>query len=219
MENIRRNSSVSRVFPPADHPARQNGVVVFFALAHLRRQLAAVVQGLRQRVDHQHHIFQRLFSTQILGALGVIPDIRVFGQARDFFQAFLLARVVKDTSGSRRCGRRDQSVNVDLVEDFSFDHGCASCCAAQNKSSRQVYPTRRWGGPVCWPKKNHPSDRRLAMSGEFYIYKRNKSGWAKKSPMRRHRERFSSWRCCVTLPYLFAVCARLFRIAAWFLPS
>jgi len=41
------------------------------------------------------------FLAQFLGALGIIPDRRVFQQLDDFSQAFLFAIVVKDTSAGR----------------------------------------------------------------------------------------------------------------------
>ncbi|OGS89545.1 MAG: hypothetical protein A2061_05305 [Gallionellales bacterium GWA2_59_43] len=52
----------------------------------------------------EHHGFQRFaLAAQLLGALGVLPDGRVFGEFADFYQAFLLGIEVKDTSVIRRC--------------------------------------------------------------------------------------------------------------------
>jgi hypothetical protein len=54
---------------------------------------------LLQRIDDP---FQgAAFLAQFLGALGIIPDRRVFQQLDDFGQAFLFAIVVKDTSAGR----------------------------------------------------------------------------------------------------------------------
>jgi hypothetical protein len=45
-----------------------------------------------------HHLFQACpLATEFLGALGIIPDGRVFQLAADLDQAFLLGIEVKDT--------------------------------------------------------------------------------------------------------------------------
>ena len=68
----------------------QDGVVVVFGAAHFE-QLGAVADHGADLVDHQHHVFQLFaLAAQFLGALGVIPDIRVFGQAGYFFQTVFL---------------------------------------------------------------------------------------------------------------------------------
>jgi len=47
----------------------------------------------------QHHRFERLaLAPEILGALGVVPDVGVLALRGDFLQARLLAVEVKDTS-------------------------------------------------------------------------------------------------------------------------
>jgi hypothetical protein len=52
-----------------------------------------------QRIDDP---FQgTTFLAQILGALGVIPNRRIFQQLDDLGQAFLFGIVVKDTSAGR----------------------------------------------------------------------------------------------------------------------
>ncbi|OGS97008.1 MAG: hypothetical protein A2Y51_05865 [Gallionellales bacterium RIFCSPLOWO2_02_60_31] len=52
----------------------------------------------------EHHAFQHLaLASQLLRALGVLPDGGVFGEFADFDQAFLLGIEVKDTSAVRRC--------------------------------------------------------------------------------------------------------------------
>ena len=80
--------------------ALQRGVVAFL-LRHFE-QVGAVAQALvelRQRLDDPFQDAPLL--AQFLGALGVIPDRRVFQQLDDFGQAFLFAIVVKDTSAGR----------------------------------------------------------------------------------------------------------------------
>jgi hypothetical protein len=50
-----------------------------------------------------HHLFQaRPLATQLLGALRIIPDGRVFQLTTDLDQAFLLGIEVKDTPYGRR---------------------------------------------------------------------------------------------------------------------
>jgi hypothetical protein len=78
-------------------------------LGHLE-QFRVVGQLAAEVVEHQHHIFQRLFLfAQVLGALGVVPDLGVFQRAGDFAQLECFGIVVKDTSVTRRpwrSGRR-----------------------------------------------------------------------------------------------------------------
>jgi hypothetical protein len=45
-----------------------------------------------------------LFLTEVLRALLVAPDLRVFGELLDFGQAQFLGIEVKDTSAARRLG-------------------------------------------------------------------------------------------------------------------
>jgi hypothetical protein len=55
-----------------------------------------------QRVDHA---FEALaFLAQLLSALGIVPDIGVFGELGDFAQTQLFRVEVKDTSAARMCG-------------------------------------------------------------------------------------------------------------------
>jgi hypothetical protein len=80
--------------------ALQSGVVAFL-LRHLE-QVGAVAQALVELGQRFDDPFQRAaFLAQFLGALGVIPDRRVFQQLDDFGQAFLFGIVVKDTSAGR----------------------------------------------------------------------------------------------------------------------
>jgi len=52
-----------------------------------------------QGVEHVHHVFQAfLFSAQVLGVLGVVPDVGVFEFGVDYVQALRFVIVVKDTS-------------------------------------------------------------------------------------------------------------------------
>lgn len=54
--------------------------------------------------EAEHYAFKHLsFTAQVLGALGVLPDGRVFGEFGYFGQAFLLGIEVKDTSAILRC--------------------------------------------------------------------------------------------------------------------
>jgi len=52
-----------------------------------------------QSVKHLHHVFQAfLFAAQVLGVLGVVPDVGVFEFGVDYMQALRFVIVVKDTS-------------------------------------------------------------------------------------------------------------------------
>ena len=57
-----------------------------------------------QRVDHAFEAL--LFLAQLLRALGIVPDIGVFGELRDFGQPQLFGVEVKDTSAALRHGFR-----------------------------------------------------------------------------------------------------------------
>jgi hypothetical protein len=73
------------------------GVVIVFLARHLE-QFGRILQARCYAVEHQHHVFERFsFAAQFLGAGGVVPEIRRFGQADDFFQAVFLDSVVKET--------------------------------------------------------------------------------------------------------------------------
>jgi hypothetical protein len=50
-----------------------------------------------------------LFPAELLGALGIVPDLGIFERPVDFFEAYFLYIDVKDTSAVRpgvRAGRR-----------------------------------------------------------------------------------------------------------------
>jgi hypothetical protein len=83
---------------------RFQGFFVVFRAGQFE-QLAGIVQAAADLVQVDDYAFQFLaFAAEFLGALGVIPDFRVFQQAGDFGQAIMFARVVKDTPVARRRG-------------------------------------------------------------------------------------------------------------------
>jgi hypothetical protein len=76
----------------------EGGVVV--VTAGEVEQFAVVGQGRIHGFEHQHDVLEGLaFAPEILGALLVVPDGGVFGEAGDLDQAGLLRIEVKDTSG------------------------------------------------------------------------------------------------------------------------
>ncbi|MNX81261.1 hypothetical protein D3C86_1129440 [compost metagenome] len=88
-----------------------------FIVAFLARELEQLVgagQVVRQLPEDLYHGLERfLFLAQVLGPLGVVPDLRVFQLAVDFVQASYFDIVVKDTpvdlpsgNGDRRWHRR-----------------------------------------------------------------------------------------------------------------
>ena len=78
------------------------GVAVF--ARHLE-QLGVVGELAGEPVEHMHDVFKRFFfAAQVLGALGVVPDRRVFESGLDFLQLRCFGIVVKDTSGARPRG-------------------------------------------------------------------------------------------------------------------
>ena len=88
---------------------------VVFAARH-PEQVACIAQSLVQLFQGADYRFQLLvFAPQLLGALGIIPDRRIFGQPDDFAQAVAFAFEVKDTSAvpdpgnpGRRAGWRSR---------------------------------------------------------------------------------------------------------------
>ena len=97
--NMRRNSSVETSFSKISMSAcTAASVSSSFSSRAISNSSAASFRPDAHAVEHQHHVFQRLaFAAQFLGAGGVVPEIRRFGQAADFFQAVFLYRVVKET--------------------------------------------------------------------------------------------------------------------------
>ncbi len=72
---------------------------VFIALfdGHFE-QVGAVAQASGELIHVEHDALEQCaFLTQRLGALLIVPDVRVFEFAQDLGQAFFLAFVVKDT--------------------------------------------------------------------------------------------------------------------------
>ena len=62
------------------------------------QQLTGIVETMCDAVQAFHEFGQTgAFAAQVLGALGVVPDIRVFQLAGYFLEAFAPDRVVKDT--------------------------------------------------------------------------------------------------------------------------
>jgi len=81
---------------------RLQGVGVILLPGHLE-QFARLIQP-GQQAPHltDDRVQRRALAIQVLGALGVIPDIGLLELAGDFFEAFLLFSEVKDTpSGTR----------------------------------------------------------------------------------------------------------------------
>jgi len=89
---------------------RLEGVVVVLGLGELEE----ILEVARLRVDllqRQYHVFElALFLAELLRALGVVPDGRVFQRAVNFFELRCFHIVVKDTSVVRDRGRRGRRV-------------------------------------------------------------------------------------------------------------
>mmetsp|Transcript_53742 Transcript_53742/g.126656 ORF Transcript_53742/g.126656 Transcript_53742/m.126656 type:complete len:295 (+) Transcript_53742:1791-2675(+) len=117
------DEAVARVGRVVEHPAefqlldlglqrlgvfldRQHaGLVAVFA-AH-REEFGVVGQRGGQVLDGVDHRFElALFLAELLGALGVVPDVGVLQRGVDFVQAQGLAVEVKDTPLARRCALR-----------------------------------------------------------------------------------------------------------------
>jgi hypothetical protein len=80
---------------------RVQGGVVGIAARKLE-QLAAVVQTGRKAGERPYDVVELfLFLAENLGALGIVPDLRVFELAPDLGQACGLNVEVKDTSAAR----------------------------------------------------------------------------------------------------------------------
>ena len=67
--------------------------------------------GIGQRCARAVELLQvgaqpRALATQFLRPLRLVPDIRQFELADDFFQPLFLGVVVKETPEARRCARR-----------------------------------------------------------------------------------------------------------------
>jgi hypothetical protein len=76
---------------------RVGGVLVVFQLDEVE-QLVGSSQPLAQAADAVDGLVeQRAFASQRLGAFGIVPDIGAFQFPIDFFQAFDLGVVVKET--------------------------------------------------------------------------------------------------------------------------
>jgi hypothetical protein len=83
----------------------QQAVGVALVLAH-RIELGVVGQLGAEVVQRDDNPIERLLlAAELLGALRVVPDGRVFEGRVDGPQAFGFGIVVKDTSGGLRCGR------------------------------------------------------------------------------------------------------------------
>jgi hypothetical protein len=87
---------------------RGQAVDIAVGLGHVV-QLGVVGQVARQVVDGLDHRLERLLlAPELLGALGLVPDVRVLERGVDLVQAQGFAVVVKDTSAALRCARRDR---------------------------------------------------------------------------------------------------------------
>ena len=90
----------------------QGGVVVFLA-GQFEQFLGIVDSGAKQAHARADVLEELLFAAEVLGTLGIIPDVRAFQLTGDYFQALLFGSDVKDTSavrpassGGRRAWRR-----------------------------------------------------------------------------------------------------------------
>ena len=177
LENIRRNSSVSRVFPPpADHPARPE-----WCRRLLRSCPSRTVRGCRPGFVGQRSItsttsssafFSRPRSWARFGVIPRYPGLRS-GVETSSRRSFCQGSQRYLRISSLRAARSVSLASIWLRISVSI-MGVRPVVQRKIKSSRQVYssPALGWSRlSVCWPGKNHPSGRRLAMSGEFYIYK------------------------------------------------
>ena len=83
---------------------RLQGGVVGFVAGHLE-EITAVSQALTDGTQGVDDGFERLlFASEILGTLRIIPDIGRLEPLADFFEAFALQIVVKDTPEAHRVG-------------------------------------------------------------------------------------------------------------------
>jgi hypothetical protein len=88
--------------------AAQRGLIVF--LARDVEQLFRIANAVCELLQGRYDAFQRLaLLAEILRALGIVPDVRVFRELRDLAQPDLLLVEVKDTSAARRRDSRRPS--------------------------------------------------------------------------------------------------------------
>ena len=86
----------------------QGGVLVLLGLGQLQ-QLGGIVQAIEHRGDAAHGLFQAgTFAAQVLGVLGVVPDVGAFQLPRYFFKTLFLGVVVKDTPEATARDRSDR---------------------------------------------------------------------------------------------------------------
>jgi hypothetical protein len=84
---------------------RIRGVLVVFHLDQVE-ELAGTFEAFGQFTDAVDGFFQRrALASQRLCACRIVPDVRVFQFAIDFFQTLDLGVVVKDTPGANAAGR------------------------------------------------------------------------------------------------------------------
>jgi len=75
----------------------QGGIFVLLAFRQFQ-QFAGLGQAIQDRGDAANGLFQvGAFTAQVLGVLGVVPDVWVFQFPGYFFQTLFLGVVVKDT--------------------------------------------------------------------------------------------------------------------------
>jgi len=71
-------------------------------------KLPGILEAAGQLVQGADDLFQfGAFPPQLLGALGVVPDARLFEFPVYFLEAFVFVVVIKDTSSRNRCVPRD----------------------------------------------------------------------------------------------------------------
>lgn len=71
-----------------------------------RQQFPCVAEANRQLIEYHDDLFKGgTLLAQRLCAIRVIPDIRLFQFTLNFYEAFRLPFIVKDTSSTRTCVR------------------------------------------------------------------------------------------------------------------
>ena len=104
------------------HIGNDGGETVFVILFHHHvDEFAVVGNAVFDVVQRQYDAFQQfaLFA-DVLGALGVVPQFRVFGQADHFFQTFFFALVIHIGADVGVALRQVVQLVVQLVDLFGL---------------------------------------------------------------------------------------------------
>jgi hypothetical protein len=76
---------------------RRDGAFVLLGFGQLQ-QFVRAAQAIVQAADAVDYLVElRALLAELLGTLGVVPDVRIFKLAANFLETFLLRLVVKDT--------------------------------------------------------------------------------------------------------------------------